>query len=249
MTRNAWNDDDRMIDASAFDEAAGTFEGRSFPTEDEWLGLAPSADLTIDDDFVARTIAAIRAPTEEQLEHFEPPAVSDDFVSRTLFAIQDDRRRRWRELLARYVAPEPSAEFVSRTLHALAARSDGRESDVRESDVRRAGGSRGREGTADRSTPSAAEAAPERRPGAVLRMWALPLLAAAAVLIVAFLLPQDEVLPIERRAAETQPAAFGVAHAASPLPALLVKMDQDDDPYGLPNTGGDGVWLMLQRSR
>lgn len=200
----------------SFDEQNQTYEGREFPSESEWLELEPPADLPISDDFVARTLTALRDPAPQQLATFAAPAPSADFVDRTMAALHVDRRRRWRELLARYVVPEPSGEFVTRTLRALERESGG---------------------------PAAAGRLPSRR-----RVWTMPLLAAAAVLAVAFLLPRDDDPIFEVRATETLPAAFGPAHAASPLPALLTELDRQADPDALPATGGDGVILLLQRS-
>lgn len=197
-----------------FDAHDGTFEGRRFPDESEWLESELPADLEISADFVDRTVAAVRAPDADTLANFEAPEPSSDFVDRTMAALQQDRRARWRELLARYVVPEPSREFVDRTLRAL-----------------------------DVETMSP-EAAP--RPS-WLRTWTMPLLAAAAVLAVAFLLPREDHVALEVRAADSVPVAFGPAHAASPLPALLTAVDRADDPLALPNTGGDGIWLLLQR--
>lgn len=201
-----------------FDADAGTFEGRVFPKASEWLDVEPPPDISA--EFVSRTMAALRDPTPQQLEAFAPPPPAADFVARTLGAMQRDRLTHWRELLARYVAPAPSPSFVARTLHAL-------QGGNARADSARAGGA---------SILSLAS------------RWALPLLAAAAVLAIAIFLPGDTALPIERRAADALPAAYAPAHAGSPLPAVLTILDRNADPYGLPDTGGDGVWLLLEEA-
>ena len=200
------------------------FEGRSFPDEGEWLELQLSHDEEaelLSEDFVDRTMTALRDPGPEALAAFAPPAPSPDFVARTVAALQTDRRERWRELLARYVAPEPSPEFVARTLRALSQ-----------------GGLA--EGAGATSAP-----APSRQPS-LLRTWSLPLLAAAAVIAVLLWLPGEDGATLEIAATQSLPVALAPAYAASPLPALLVALDHDEDPYALPNSGGDGVWLLLQ---
>ncbi|MCA8953691.1 MAG: hypothetical protein KDE27_29540 [Planctomycetes bacterium] len=225
-------------DPDRFDAADATFEGRAFPSESEWLGLEPPADLPISPDFVARTVADVLAPTPAQLAAFAAPTPNPDFVSSTLAAILVERRGRWRELLARYVAPEPSREFVSRTLRALAGQGGGEPpaGAVVPDALHRSSASLHRRNSATRAGST------------TVRAWIAPLLAAAAVLAVAlFVLPRERSKTLEVRADETVPAAFGVSHAASPLPALLVALDHEDDPRALPNVGGDGVWLLLQR--
>ncbi len=203
----------------------GVFEGRAFPSESEWLDLQLSHDeeaelLTA--DFVDRTMAALRDPGPDVLLAFAPPAPSADFVARTVAALQADRRDRWRELLARYVAPEPSREFVARTLQALA---DGRVAE-----------------------PRSAATATGTRPRSWLRSWSLPLLAAAAVIVALLWQPRETRTSLEISAAGAVPVALGPAHAPSPLPALLVLLDHDTDPYALPNSGGDGISLLLWRN-
>ena len=100
-----------------FNERDGTYDGRSFPDESEWLELElPQHERELcSADFVDRTLAALHDPTSAQLDSFAPPTPSADFVDRTVDAVQRDRRAHWRELLARYVAPEPSPAFVART--------------------------------------------------------------------------------------------------------------------------------------
>ncbi|MCA8973563.1 MAG: hypothetical protein KDC98_02525 [Planctomycetes bacterium] len=215
------------IDLREFDEAAGTWQGRAFPSESEWLELGsspaplPARDHDphdpIEPDFVARVMAALSDPTPEQLATFAPPPPSPDFVARTASALQHDRRERWRELMARYVAPDPSPAFVARTLRAL--------------------------------RESREDAMQGHRRRSAVRAWIMPLLAAAAVLIV-FVSTQREVAPpIEMRAVEATPAAFGPADAASPLPALLMVLDRRTDPTALPDCGACGIWLLLQQEQ
>lgn len=199
-----------------------TFEGRVFPSEAEWLSLVPPADL-VADDFVARTLAALRDPTPEQLAAYAPPAPSTDFVARTLGAVQQDRRDRWREMLSRYVAPNPSSDFVARTLAAL--RDARGELPPREATVSPVAG-------------------PDGRGGRLLR-FALPLLAVAAAVVV-FALRPDPVGPtLELRAVATLPAAFGPAHAPTALPALFAAIDRAATPQALADTGADGIWLVM----
>lgn len=209
------------------DTQGRTFEGRAFPSESEWLELSLSSEEEselIAKDFTERTLLALRDPTPEILATYQPPVPSADFVARTMAALHTDRRKRWRELLARYVAPEPSREFVARTLRALTT----------EPEQQDAKPSIGHQRTG--------------RPSLRLTLT-VPLLAAAAVLMVALSLPNDATPPIELRATESIPVAFGIAHSESPLPALLSILDRDADPYALPNTGGDGVWLLQSRSK
>ncbi|MCR9243775.1 MAG: hypothetical protein NXI31_02000 [bacterium] len=234
---------DSFDEHGSFDEHDGTFEGRRFPDESEWLGTELPDDFEISDDFVDHTVIAVRSPTPEQLQAFDAPAPSADFVSRVTGAIQQDRREHWREMLARYVAPEPSPEFVSRTLRALEERAAERAQ--RDTEDARATGS---PGVGPRGIVPAEDATGPENTFHMWRRWGMPLVAAAAVIIAAFLLPGDPPRALEVRAAESLPAAFGAANATSPLPALLTHLDQEADPYGLPNTGGDGVWLLMQRS-
>jgi len=219
---------------TAFDETAGTFEGRAFPGEAEWLDL-PVPPITA--DFVERTIAALsgeglagradsalRATNGEDrltpavLAAFAAPAPSRDFVQRTLHAVQEQRRSRWQELLARHVAPDPSPDFVARTLAALARRDE-----------------QGDPHAAIRKHP--------------LRLWIWPLLTIAAAAAVFLLLQRAPQPPIELRLAQQVRPAFAHAYASSPLPAVLAELDRRADPSAMPNGGADGIWLLQRRDR
>jgi len=209
-------------DQTGFDEAAGTFEGRPFPSEAEWLDL-PAPPIT--DDFAARTILALRAAgneagddplTPELLAAFAAPEPSRGFAATTLRAVQDDRLARWRELLARYVAPDPSPDFVARTLRALAR-------------------------------TGADEPHPAPRTGA--RAWTWPLLAIAAAAALFVLLQRPGQPPVELRIAQQVRPAYAYAYASSPLPAVLAVLARQADPSALPNGGADGLWLLQRRDR
>ena len=235
--------------AGGWDEARGTFEGRAFPSEPEWLAL-PTPPVA--DDFVARTLAALQQDraagmpaageppaadgetdtntggavaghllTPNLLRHFAPPEPTTDFVARTLRAVQDDRRARWRELLARHVAPEPTPEFVARTLRALA------NDHAAPSSARRAG------------TRSAT-----RWPTA---RWLPPLLLAAATVTALVLLQQPPAPPLEQRLAAAARPSSALAYAATPLAAVFGAAAETAEPRALSSGGADGMWLLLHR--
>lgn len=229
--------------ASGWDEARGTFEGRAFPNEAEWLSL-PAPPVA--DDFVARTLAALQQDraaepaaasepaaadagggvaghllTPDLLRHFAPPEPTADFVARTLRAVQDDRRTRWRELLARHVAPEPTPEFVARTLRALADDRPG------PTTVRRAGRwSLGRWSAA---------------------RWLPPLLLAAATVAALVLLQARPAAPLEQRLAAAARPSSALAYAATPLAAVFGAAAEAAEPRALSSAGADGMWLLLHR--
>jgi len=224
------DDHDAFDTGFDFDEGAGTFEGRHFPSETEWLSL-PGPPITA--DFVERTMAALREGpawhengsageagdpvTADLLAAFAAPPPTRDFAARTLRALQDDRAARWRELLARYVAPDPSPDFVARTLAALARPAD----------------------TAD----------PRPLPRRTAGVWAWPLLMLAALAAVVVLLQEPIRAPVELRIAEQVRPALAHAYAASPLPAVLAEIDRQQDPDALPNGEADGMWLLQRRPR
>lgn len=222
-------------EGGGFDEAAGTFEGRAFPSEAEWLSL-PSPPITA--DFVDRTVAALHAGgaeedtvldasanageasdalTPERLAAFAAPAPTRDFAARTLRAVQADRTTHWRELLARYIAPDPSPDFVARTLAALLRRTD------------------------------TVDPRPMARQGRN-RAWFSSLLLLAAAATVLVLLQEPPRAPVELRIAQQVRPALAHAYAASPLPAMLAGLDRQQDPDALPNGEADGMWL-LRRDR
>lgn len=222
---------------SGWDEARGTFEGRPFPSEAEWLSL-PAPPVA--DDFVARTLAALQQDrqsrpaepaaaeaetddgggvaghllTPDLLRHFAPPEPTTDFVARTLRAVQDDRRSRWRELLARHVAPEPTPEFVARTLRALAE---------------------------DRSGPATV------RRSWSLQRWLPPLLLAAATVTALVLLQSQPAAPLEQRLAAAARPSSTLAYAATPLAAVFGAAAAAAEPRALSSGGADGMWLLLHR--
>ncbi len=207
-------------------EAAGA--AAPFPSEAEWLAV-PAPPFA--EDFVERTLAAIvddagagREPdlglARGRLAAFGPGEPSADFVERTLQRLRDDRRARWRALLARHVAPDPSPEFVQRTLAALARD--------------RGAGGRG-QGAARRLRQ--------------VRFAALPLLAAAAAAVWFGWLRQPPAPPFEQRIAATVDATFAHAEAASPLPALFAALDRRDDGEALPTGNADGHWLWREARR
>ena len=240
-------DEQEGFDPVDFDEAAGTFEGRGFPSEAEWLSL-PSPPIS--GDFVDRTIASLQeeraalqqdraaqrangrgAPhedageplTPELLAAFEAPAPTRDFAARTLRAVQEDRTARWRELLSRYVAPDPSPDFVARTLAALARPAD-----------------------TDDPRPVRHRGAQHRGASGAWR-WPLALVAAMAAVLV--LLQEPARAPVELRIAQQVRPALAHAYAASPLPAVLAEFDRQQDPGAPPNGEADGLWLLRRRSR
>jgi len=229
--------------AAAAPAAAPAGSAAPFPSEQEWLRLAPPAELAADlpPDFVARTVAALAAERQSQvlprhqLEAFAPPTPATDFVAQTLQRVQQDRRERWRSLLAKHVAPEPGPQFVARTLRALA-----------------------------HERASAVSAWPRRlSPHAAIWMAA-----AAAALLLYFGLPPANppaphtdptvaVAPLGTERAEPPrqaPAAttdlperrlpmFAHAQSASPLPGLLVALEADLDPEALTSAAANGRWL------
>ncbi len=209
-----------------------------FPTEQEWLTL-PAPPIAA--DFVARTLAAVAADLEQtrprqesedvepelspaQLATFGPDAPSPDFVDRTLRRLLDDRRDRWHELLARYVAPEPSPAFVQRTLAALAE----------------VGPVMPRQEVHGQAAHRRRTATPnwQRR-----SLATLPWLAAAAGVIWFVWLRQPDATPFERRVANRVAAEFRHADSPSPLPALLAQLAHDEAPLALSTGLADGYWL------
>ncbi|MEO6595778.1 MAG: hypothetical protein ABIP94_13585 [Planctomycetota bacterium] len=249
------------------------YEGRSFPSEAVWLHLplAETSEYSISSDFVARTLRALQeestaAAAEAALNRdlptaalaaFTAPEPSADFVANTMGMLRQDRRARWRELLARHVAPEPSPEFVARTLTALAAE---RQTGAREFGAQEFGAGefgarpfgRGLDRSALRTEPTGASAlAPHtgsgwRSPAA--RRWAWPLLTAAAVTLLWLTFWRPSGVPLELRLAQNEPATFAHAYAATPLPAVLARVADSADPYALPSGSADGVWLVLSRN-
>lgn len=151
-----------------------------------------------------------------QLATFSPAPPSPDFVDRTLRRLDDDRRTRWQEMLARYVAPEPSPAFVQRTLAALAEERPA---------LRRA------------LAPAAAPAWRRRV------LPALPWLAAAAAVLWFVWLRQPDAAPFERRVADHVDAWFQHADSPTPLPALLAQLAHDEAPQALSTGIADGYWL------
>ncbi|HZN37705.1 MAG TPA: hypothetical protein VFD82_02820 [Planctomycetota bacterium] len=222
------------------------FDGHGFPSEAEWLqlggpGPGSTAELEVSNDFVDRTLRALRSRAAgdhagespgdasaeagtglpaKLLRAYAAPEPTINFVTRTLTALRADRLAHWRELLARYVAPEPSPEFVARTLSALTA---GR-----------------RPGEAGRGRYSNA--------GGSVRAWlprAWPLLAIAAATLLWLLPWNPPMAPLELRVSRQEPAAFARSYAATPLPAVLATLNQAADPGALNDGGADGVWLLL----
>jgi hypothetical protein len=112
---------------------------RPFPAETDWLSLPLPPDAAPAGipapDFVERVVRAIaddrtvdaelatlaRELPRSLFEQWRVPEPSAGFVDRTVAAVQDERRARWQQLLARHVAPEPSPQFVATTLAALRA--------------------------------------------------------------------------------------------------------------------------------
>lgn len=216
-------------------------EGRTFPREDEWLALPPPP---ITADFVERTLAALSpagAPDDAALaaqpslpanvlDAFAPPTAAADFVARTVAAVGDDRRNRWREVLAKHVAPEPAPEFVARTLAALTAdraERDGSDWPQRPALHQHDGRQKG---------VAAGHARGWRAAG-----WTV--LALAAGVSVALLWPRLGTTPIEIRFAQSVPVAYAFAETPSPLPALLSDLAAANDPLALPAASPDGAWL------
>jgi hypothetical protein len=224
------------------------FDEHRFPSEAEWLQLGgPNpgnpADLEVSDDFVDRTLRALRSrgagahpsdggtelPAElppELLRAYVAPEPTIDFVTRTVSALRADRLAHWRELLARYVAPEPSPEFVARTLSALTA-----------------GRRPAATGGGDRAESDTDAAALGGR-ATLRRAW--PLLAIAAATLLWFLPWSSPPAPLELRVSQHEPAAFARSYAPTPLPAVLAVLGEAADPTALNDSGADGVWLLLR---
>ncbi len=228
------NDGHRGGDAARRDDAAE----RSFPAEGDWLTLplppeAAAAGLPAA-DFVDRVVRALaddrtvdaelatlaRELPRSLLDTFAAPVPSAGFVARTTAAIDDERRARWQQLLARHVAPEPSPQFVARTLAAL--RADG----------------------TDAVTPRA-----PARGRRVLRLAAWPLAAAAAAASW-FATSTSSVAPaFETRLARTASPAAAHAYGGTPTAFVLASRTRVAEPDALFDTTADGVWLALGSGR
>lgn len=214
-----------------------------FPSEAEWLTLPPPPFA---DDFVARTLGALaddaatddvahlgEEPSDDerldadldlglskaQLATFAPDPPSADFVADTLIRLDADRRQRWQEMLARYVAPEPSPRFVQRTLDALAEEHPRRTTNLR--------------GT------GAGGPTPRWRRAVALAPW----LAAAAAVLWFVLLRNVATPPFELTVADTVAPGYHHADSPTPLPALLAQLAHDEDHDALPTGLADGYWL------
>ncbi|HEX5052175.1 MAG TPA: hypothetical protein VFZ65_10415 [Planctomycetota bacterium] len=233
---------------------------RPFPSEAEWLDpewidrVLKPGEFPVSTDFVERTLQAIaeqatataleaeldRCLPAAALRTFTAPEPSADFVASTLAMLRQDRRARWRELLARHVAPEPSPQFVARTLTALDAERDAAAAPVRGRQPASGSATSGSNGPAAMAQRDAAgtRGRPGRRWG-----WVLLTAAAATVLWVTFWRAAPD--PIELRLANNEPDTFAHAYAASPLPAVLATLANTSDPYALPSGEADGVWLLL----
>ncbi|MCB9878225.1 MAG: hypothetical protein H6835_11560 [Planctomycetes bacterium] len=252
----------------------GPLGEHGFPGEADWLDLpmpelpegplAPegaAADAGVD-DFVSRVL---RARDEDRqldaglarldqelpkalLQHFAPPPIGDDFVESAVAAIQLDRQRRWRALLARYVAPEPSPEFVNRTLDALfdadaaaAVRAEG--AGIHGKGIRRVDGAAGTGDGLPRPLAWQADDGPVARRAPRASRWLWPLAAAAAVAAAVLWSRPSHRPPFELQVALGTPADRAWADAVSPLPTVLAAVASAEDSDALFDVPVAGLWL------
>ena len=238
---------------------------RRFPNEDSWLDL-PLPDLTLpnltgpnltgpnltgpnlqdpdsqdggssSDSFADRVMNARQedlkldaqiagldqALPTEVLQQLGAPKPSDSFVDKTVRKVSDERRQRWQEMLSRYVAPVPSTEFVSRTLSAL---QDG-------------SGGANRKANARRRT-----AAPHDYAKRGHNWTVFGLVAAAAAALLWVTLTGDIRKPLALRLADQASPAVAYANSTSPMPAILARVANDDEPFAMFSEPADGLWLV-----
>ncbi|MEC7726922.1 MAG: hypothetical protein VYD05_15475 [Planctomycetota bacterium] len=206
-----------------------------FPSEREWLDLPlpdelPRRDGADDEPFADRVLRARaeeqeldheldglgRALPDDLLAHFGAPRPSATFAARTALLVEQARRQRWAEILARYVAPEPSPQLIDRTLTAL--RGD------RAPLTRRSAG----------GTPASGRAP----------IWGLLAAGAAAVLWAA--LVDRSPPPLEARLADQAPEAAAYRGASTPMAAVFADLARDEEPHALFDAPVDGLWLYRQ---
>ena len=216
---------------------------RRFPSEDSWLDLpAPptkESGATDASSFVDRVMNAHQedqqldaqldelqeALPNELLHAHEAPTPSSTFVDETVKLVMSDRRQRWQEMLSRYVSPKPSASFVSRTLQAL--------------------GNTGTTATdnGQLAKPGKHRALPAPTVQAHSNWPVFALLSAAAAAMLWLIVTDSTHQPLEARLAKQASPAFAYANSASPMPAILVRVAHDEEPFALFDKPADGLWL------
>jgi hypothetical protein len=258
----------------SWNEAEGTFEGRAFPSEAEWLDL-PAPPIA--DDFVARTLAALRVDADRDergapegstgevglatvgqgtvglatvglAEHGADGAADGAIVGHLLTP----------DILAAFKAPDPSKDFVARTLQAV---QDDRRSRWRELLAKYVAPEPSSEFVVRTLRALANDAGPARRNSAratannrwgvvrssLSRPWFLSLVALAAAVTVVVILQPSNPAPLEQRVADSARASLASTYSATPLPAVLASLELSQDPDSLPSGGPDGMWLLLHR--
>ncbi len=240
-----------------WNEIEGTFEGRSFPSESEWMNL-PAPPIA--DDFVARTLAALRETARHETDQHGTNLRSDQPEVATEGAAEGTvvGHLLTPDLLAAFKAPEPSKDFVARTLQAV---QDDRRSRWRDLLAKYVAPEPSPEFVArtlralandGNLSPRPAARSGAHAPWGVVRSslskpWFLSLMALAAALFVVVILQPTTPAPFEQRVADSARPSLASTYAANPLPAVLAALESSDDPEALPSGGASGMWLLLHR--
>ena len=159
------------------------------------------------------------------LAALEAPTPSSTFVDETVKLVMSDRRQRWQEMLSRYVSPKPSDTFVARTLKALG---EARSAVTDNGEIARSGN-------------HPALPAPQSRNRSNWPVFAL--LSAAAAAMLWLVVTDSKYQPLAARLAKQASPASAYANSASPMPAILVRLAHDEEPFALFNEPADGLWL------
>lgn len=251
--------DDEFLE---WNEIEGTFEGRAFPGESEWMNL-PAPPIA--DDFVARTLAALRATAQPETnlhdtDWHDKNRASDQPAPANEGAAEGNvvGHLLTPDLLAAFKAPEPTEDFVARTLRAVQNDRRSRWRDLLAKYVAPepspefvARTLRALADDGNRSPRPAARAGAPARWGVVRsslsKPWFLSLVALAAALLVVVILQPNKPPPLEQRVADAARPSLASTYAANPLPAVLAALEASDDPEALPSGGASGRWLLLHR--
>jgi hypothetical protein len=240
-----------------WNEIEGTFEGRSFPSESEWMDL-PAPPIA--DDFVARTLAALRETARHETDQHGTNLRSDQPEVATEGAAEGTvvGHLLTPDLLAAFKAPEPSKDFVARTLQAV---QDDRRSRWRDLLAKYVAPEPSPEFVARTLRALANDGNLSPRPAA--RSGAHARWGHRAQFVVQTLVPVADgpgggavrrgdpaahhAGPLRTTCRRFGAAVPGLHLRRQPLPAVLAALESSDDPEALPSGGASGMWLLLHR--